>query len=303
MLPDPRAPVEVFRARTRKEVLERALVLQARGIPHRILQRRGGSFLVVAAADAEAAYEELSDYGEENVNWPPPRVEPPLRSKGVVGAALYALTIIALHPIGQQGLLGWNWWESGKLVAGRVTAGELERVFTALTLHGGIGHLIGNVIFGCTFAVLASHTMGAGLTWLCTVLAGALGNLLNAWVQDPSHSAIGASTAVFGCLGLLMTYEWIRRQDLDLPRMRRVAPLMAGVALLGYLGTGGGDATSAVASRTDVVAHLTGLVSGAALGIVVGLTRAPERLGSRAQRAAGILAAALVASSWVVALS
>ena len=42
--------------------------------------------------------------------------------------------------------------------------GEWWRAVTALTLHGGLSHIAGNLVFGVMFAVLASHSLGVGLT-------------------------------------------------------------------------------------------------------------------------------------------
>jgi rhomboid protease GluP len=64
--------------------------------------------------------------------------------------------------------------------------------------------------------------------------------------------------------------------------------------LLGFLGAGG--------ERTDVVAHVTGFVSGCALGVLLGKT--PEqRFESRAvQLVAGTLSLITVAGAWLLAL-
>ena len=81
-----------------------------------------------------------------------------------------------------------------------------------------------------------------------------------------------------GTLGLLASYEWVRRHALGLGPLRRWAPLMAGAALLGYLGMGG-DPASPQAQRTDVVAHVTGFLAGVLIGFVTGHLRLPDRLG------------------------
>ena len=302
MIDDPGLPVEVFRASTRKPCLERALVLQARGLPHRVEGEANEFRLVVPAAHAQAAQEELRAYGQENVGWPPPKSTPPVLSNGRAVAAAWVLVLIAIHPAATRGIWGRDIWTQGKLVASRVVDGEWWRVFTALTLHGGVAHLVSNLVSGAAFLILASHTLGGGLALLGTVLAGALGNLMNAWIQDPGHSAIGASTAVFGTLGLLASYEWVRRHALGLSPLRRWAPLMAGAALLGYLGMGG-DPDSPQAQRTDVVAHVTGFLAGILLGFVTARLRLPERLGRAGQGACVGLTVVLLAAAWAAGLT
>jgi len=292
-------PVEVFLGRDRRAAGERALVLQARGIPHQLVPVGRGVALFVPAARAEEALRELASYERENVGWPPERPAPPMLSSGVSGAVAYSAILLAFAPIARTGLLGRNWWEAGKLVAGRVKDGELARAATALCLHADAAHLIGNLVFGCAFGVLAAHTMGLGVTWAGVLAAGFLGNLTNAWLQDATHSSIGASTAVFGCLGLMSSYEWMRRRALSLPPMRRYAPLLAAAALFGFFGAGEGSGDA----RTDVVAHVTGAGWGALLGALAGALRLPERLGPRAQRVLGLAALVLLGLAWVSALA
>ena len=77
-------------------------------------------------------------------------------------------------------------------------------------------------------------------------------------------------------------------------RLRRLAPLGAGVLLLAYLGFGG--------ERTDVGAHVAGFAVGLAVGWV--LARWYERVprGPRAQWRYGGLAACTLLMAWLVAL-
>ncbi|MEE8467741.1 MAG: rhomboid family intramembrane serine protease, partial [Planctomycetota bacterium] len=301
-------PVEIFRSTSKKPCAERALVLHALGIPHQVVGSTEGFALVVPANAGERATRELELYSHENVGWPPPRLDAPMHSNGVRGALVYAVTILAFYPIGRSGFLNRDWWSAGRLEAGTVLDGEWWRTITALTLHGSAEHLIGNLMFGGALAVLASHTLGTGLTWMGMVLAGALGNLVNALVQSPQHTAIGASTAVFGCLGLMSSYEWIRRHALHLPRMRRLAPMLGGAVLLGYMGMGGASLEAfggepAEIGNTDVVAHVTGMLVGVVLGFAAGKGRLPDRVGTLGQRSLAAAAVGLVAVAWIFALA
>ena len=63
--------------------------------------------------------------------------------------------------------------------------------------------------------------------------------------------------------------------------------------LLGFTGAGG--------ERTDVLAHLTGFAMGALAGFAHATVRVPR--GRPAQGLAGLSAAALLVTSWAVALS
>jgi rhomboid protease GluP len=274
--------VEIFRSSNRKAVNEHALVLQARGLAHEIVPGGGGYHLLVPSAQAEIARAELFRYDEENVGWPPREEPPPVRSRGYVAAALYAVIASALYPMGEHGFLGRDFLAAGALDAARVRAGELWRPITALTLHADLAHLAGNLVFGSVFAILASHEIGAGLAWLAILVSGALANLVNAWLQQDGFVSIGASTASFAALGMLAAYEWVRRASLRLRPLRRFAPLFLAAALLGWLGMGGAksDIIEDVASRgrTDVVAHVAGFLVGGLTGVILGVSRLPEAL-------------------------
>jgi hypothetical protein len=91
---------------------------------------------------------------------------------------------------------------------------------------------------------------------------------------------------------LLAAYAWRRRRDQGDRWAYRWAPLIAGVILLGFTGAGG--------ERTDVLAHLTGF----AMGLLAGVAHASWRIprGTVAQVVAGVLAIAVIAGAWQLAL-
>jgi membrane associated rhomboid family serine protease len=135
--------------------------------------------------------------------------------------------------------------------------------------------------------------LGGGAAWLAIVASGALGNLANAFLSGPGHRSIGASTAVFAALGLLTAWCWRRGFRPGASRRERLAPVVAGIGLLAFTGTGGVD--------TDVGAHLTGFVAGFLGGLVFARLGFPERRG--AQLACGALAAGSVALAWIAAVA
>ena len=143
---------------------------------------------------------------------------------------------------------GVDWTSAGRMEGGAVASGEGWRAITALTLHVDLDHLVSNLVFGGLFGILAAQALGPGVAWLGTVLAGILGNALESFLVDPTHRAIGASTAIFGTLGLMTAAEWTRRGRGDAPWVRRVAPLFGGAVLFGWLGVGDGT------GRVDVLA-------------------------------------------------
>jgi membrane associated rhomboid family serine protease len=282
--------VLIYASRSRRRCDENALVLRAMGIASRILPADGAFALLVEAGDAGRAREQLRLYGQER-RAGQPRVDARLRvHDGLVCASLYGLTILLFDMLERGGAFGLDWWQAGMSQAGRVVAGEWWRVLTALTLHGDTIHLTGNLVFGLIFGFFVGGTLGWGLGWAGMLLAGALGNLLNAFLQAPGHNSIGASTAVFAAVGILAAHAWKRRG----PRINRWAPLGGGVALLAFIGMGG--------ERTDVLAHLTGLGAGCLFGLAFAALEARAPLAAWHKHSLGLAATLLLALAWTLAL-
>lgn len=289
--------VEVSRAATaaRAEALE--LVLRAMAIPAVIAEYDEAHVLIVRVEDADRARAELARFVVENRGWPPPKVESAPVSPGVGAALIYAALMTIVFMASRQGSYGFNWFQSGDANAELIRAGAWWRSVTALSLHADVAHLLGNIVFGGLFGVMLAQGLGAGPAWLLFVLTGAVGNLVNAWWQPPSHLAIGASTGVFGLLGAQVACDQVRRGRMHLRAMRRWAPIILGVALLAWLG-GSGDRTT---DRIDVAAHFFGFVAGLGLGAWLGWRTATAPISPRAQNLAAAAALGLVAISWVLA--
>jgi len=180
-------------------------------------------------------------------------------------------------------------WRAGIADAGAIVAGQGALAFSALLLHADILHLAGNLFFGALFGFLVAAEIGSGPAWLFIFLAGGIGNLLNAWLYavglGEPHRSLGASTAVFGAVGLLAVLEWARRRGGPDSGWRRLAPLVMAVVMLGLYGAAG--------ERTDVSAHALGLLAGALLGLALLPVR--ELLSGRIADLLGIVTGALVA--------
>ena len=110
------------------------------------------------------------------------------------------------------------------------------------------------MVFGAFFGILAGGLIGPGIAWLAILVAAAFANTLNAFLLDEGHRAIGASTAVFAALGLVSGFVWRSKLMAQEKWAWRLGPIVGGIALLAYTGTGG--------PNTDVGAHLAGFVCG-----------------------------------------
>ncbi len=279
--------VALYRSRSRKYCSEFALVLTAVGIDCAVHQLNGYFELIVGPPDVARARRQLRLYVEENRRSVPPLGAHGAAVDGAITASLYGMTILLIDMAQRQapGL-----WTAGQSNAGLIREGEWWRAVTALSLHADPLHLVGNLVFGALFGFLAGRQLGWGLAVGSILLAGTLGNLLNAMIQPSAHTSVGASTAVFACLGILATYAWRRSRRL----VNRWLPIGSGIALLALLGMGGG--------RTDIFAHLAGFAAGSLLGagyLYLGLRMAAL---IRRQLAMGLAALTLLAAAWSLAL-
>ena len=151
---------------------------------------------------------------------------------------------------------------------GLIGCGEWWRPFTGLFLHADFPHLVGNLLSGLFFGTLVARCIGPLRAWALILACGTLGNALTSLLTYPeSFVSIGASTAVFGALGILsgIGVSSMLRTRTRLPWAKITAPLIAGIILLGWLGGGshGGN--------TDVLGHIFGFTSGLIAGLLIGL--------------------------------
>ncbi len=280
---------------TKKECLERALALESAGINYAIQVRPGGYAIVVATHDADKAHSEIESYAQENPAESFATEYDPLRANGWVGVLGYAAVLALITILQHHDIVARDWRSAGKIHSGLIRQGEIWRAVTALSLHLDLVHLVGNIAIGGLVGLFAGQLLGSGLAWISILLAGAFGNLLSASFRPADHTAIGASTAVFAALGILAAYEWVRRRKLRASMFVRYAPIVGGVVLLSYLGTGG--------ERTDVLSHIAGFLSGLLLGAVYGKLGNRIMFGTGVQFLLGIGAMAIVSLAWVLALT
>ena len=64
-----------------------------------------------------------------------------------------------------------------------VSQGQWWRAVTALTLHGGLQHILSNSLFGSLFGFFVARYLGSGVGWLTILGCATLANLLNAYVH------------------------------------------------------------------------------------------------------------------------
>jgi membrane associated rhomboid family serine protease len=286
--------VEVGRFPALGEAEQHALVLVASGVASRLVPNAAGIALFVAAPDAARARYEIAAYAQEN--GPRPAPGPALRPlrEGIDAALMYCVVLVFIHAAASRGAFSHDWLAIGHAQASLIKGGEWWRAVTALGLHADLGHLLANVTLGGILGVLLAQLLGAGLAWLAILIGGGIGNAIVAVLAPAEHTAIGASTSVFAALGLLAALAW-GRQAMVWRGLRRWRPIAAAVMLLALLGVGG--------ERTDIGAHVAGLLTGCVAGVGLYFARPYLPLGRKAQLAFGATAIGLFAGSWLAAFA
>jgi rhomboid protease GluP len=275
-----------------------ALVLDSRSVPCLIEARDDGMHLLVPPEQYERALYELDCYIRENINWPPltPQASPLFENTLATVSILILLATfhnLTRIDISLPGISSPDWVAAGNAQAAKILDGQWWRLVTALTLHADWAHRSSNLAIGGIFVIFLCRELGSGLAWSLLLGAGVLGNLVNACVQSPGHSSVGASTAVFGAVGILAALSLVRHRH-QLQR-RWPLPVAAALALLAILGTEG--------KNTDLGAHLFGFIYGGFLGLITEyLIGRHGRPGSVLNAVLALVSLVVVAGAWWMAL-
>jgi membrane associated rhomboid family serine protease len=288
----PRLPAVVFRG-SKAQCNEFSLVLEAKAIDHEVRPSDGAWILAVAPSLVRPAYDEIGRYSAERraPRRTPHRSEP--FAGAAIGAMAYVLILLLTAYCAGIGWFGVDWLRAGALDAGAVH--EWWRAVTALTLHLDQEHLLGNLLFGVFAGIAAGRLLGPGVAWASILGAGALANYTEILIAPADHRAVGASTAVFAALGMLAGLAWRQRLTLRERGWYALAPLIAGICLLSFLGAG--------TEHVDVLGHALGFVFGVGVGWLYARAGLPRDRSHRLQIAAGAGAAALIAVAWFLALT
>ena len=297
-----RRSVVVRRTRRRARLDSWALVLEALAIPYRI-HRPDGAFrhhsLVVELRDAERARAALDGTDrEENEHTEVARETIPDHGPSSAPFIVAVVLLVIYWLSGPSGSPARpELFIRGSADTERILAGEWWRILTALSLHADVSHLLGNLLAGALFLGFTARWLGGGLASALAVASGAAGNFATALYYGSDHLSVGASTAIFGTLGILAGLQFVRRGKAGSFHSRRrrwfrAWPVLAAcLALFSMLGVSG--------ERVDVVGHAAGLSAGLLIGI---LTPFLPPLGAWQDRSLGIGAALLMAVAWLLAL-
>ena len=249
--------VELFQNLSEDQANQYGLVLSSAGISYRLRKGGSGWYVWVDDMDYEKGLNTLEQYLEENRDYDKkdkvPHFEYQKTFTGLwASMLLLVFYVVTKHEYDFQYIV--NAYGSS---AFHILRGELYRTVTSLMLHANPLHLSGNILGTAVFGTAVCSTTGWGVGWLMILVTGISGNLLNAFLYETGHLSIGASTAVFGAIGILVAHQFFKKLRLPGQRIKAWLPLAGGIALLGILGSG---------ELVDLMAHLFGFMAGIGIG-------------------------------------
>ncbi|MDF1786016.1 MAG: rhomboid family intramembrane serine protease [Verrucomicrobiales bacterium] len=247
-----------------REAFDHALVILAMNLPYWHVHQSGSHELYVEEERLGQVADELRAYRQEQASWRPVDPDAGVADYPASFYVPYVATLILTLSFILQNAYAPYYATIGRMdTLGFLSRNEWWRPLTALFLHADVPHVLGNIVFGLWYGTLVNRTYGTLLGWSLMLASGILGNTLVALHRFPaSHFSIGASTAVFGALGLLVAegfaHRWRQRFSMQVGQL--LIPMVAGGLLLGWTG-GFHD------PQIDGLAHVGGFLSGFMLGL------------------------------------
>ncbi|HEU4401141.1 MAG TPA: rhomboid family intramembrane serine protease [Candidatus Polarisedimenticolia bacterium] len=137
-----------------------------------------------------------------------------------------------------------------------IAEGQVWRLVTANYLHGGLFHLFVNCYSLMNLGPLVEESFGARKTFVIYTITGICAFITSAVVR-PQTPSIGASGALFGLLGFAVVYGRLRGGSTG----RAISAHLMRWVILGLL--------MVFLPGIDSAAHVGGLLSGGALGLLI----------------------------------
>ena len=278
---------------TEEKINEWALVLSSGSIPYEITQRDGLFTLSVEEQFFQKADTLLREYDKENL----PSL--PEEQKGGAAQSFSALAVssllVAFFALGKLTGLEPDLLRIGSASAQKILQGELWRTVTALSLHADLLHVLSNAFACWVFCAPVISLYGTGAGWALILLCGASGNLITALIYHTAHNSVGASTALFGAVGLLGAWRCAFGRRYRLLGRRTWIYIAGTLALVAVIGVG---------ENVDLLSHLFGAVMGVLFGFPVArkMSSPSSLVTQNAQFTIAAGSAAVVLLCWICAL-
>ncbi|HWF19841.1 MAG TPA: rhomboid family intramembrane serine protease [Verrucomicrobiae bacterium] len=242
-------------ARSRRQVMDWGLVLASQGIDAAIVREQDTWALSVSSADYERACAMLNQYVVENRGW---KWQQSLPGSGLFfhwGSLLWALAVGAIYYWSM--VLFPQMKMAGVMDSQLIREGQWWRLFTAVTLHADMSHLLANMTTGIILLGFAMARFGPGPAVLATYIAGVLGNVADLFLYHDEHRSLGASGMVMAALGILAVQSFSLWHKDHSFRQLIARAFVAALLILILIGT---------SPESDVVAHFGGFFAGALFG-------------------------------------
>ena len=174
-----------------------------------------------------------------------------------VFVVMVALGVSIFDPDAQQ-VLHWG-ADYGPYTLG----GEYWRLVTSMFVHFGIIHIFGNMWCLWSLGRLAERLLGSPSVIGIYLLTG-VGASLSSLSWDPMRVSAGASGAIFGIAGALITALYYGKHNLPPESVRRLLGYVVKFSILNLL--------FGLRGHVDNMAHLGGLVTGLLIGLFLART-------------------------------
>ncbi|KGH67072.1 serine protease [Oenococcus oeni IOEB_C23] len=147
----------------------------------------------------------------------------------------------------------------GGQVSSLILKGQWYRLFTPIFLHSSLMHIFSNMFTLIIFGPFVEKLFGKTKYLLIYLLSGLWGNLLTLiFDPNPNIVSVGASGALFGLFGAMISIAWFNRNN---PIFKRQLVVFAALALFNLISNIGDQSV-------DIWAHIGGLISGILTSLV-----------------------------------
>lgn len=170
----------------------------------------------------------------------------------IVTIAFLAINILTYIYCTYSGEVVYN---TGCMDAERVLLdGEYYRFFTSIFMHGGMNHLVSNMIFLVALGEMLERVVGHlrfAVLYILSGIGGSIFSIANVLLSGRHYTAVGASGAIFGLIGALLILVVINNGRYEGISIRRMVFAIAYMVYEGMASEG-----------VDNAAHLGGLIFG-----------------------------------------
>ena len=280
---------DLLRNLTEDEADAYGLVLSSSNIPYNISKGEQGWEIHVHSATYEKAFKAIEAYLEENPDAYPLQEATSLEYGRTFSGIWVPLILLAFHTAIAMSHDSQGFFKTHGSAAHLILDGEYYRTVTSLMIYANALHLVGNMFAIAVFGTALCQVTGPGVGWFMILVTGTGGNFMNALLYESHHISVGASTAIFGAIGILAGYQFLKRFRRTSGRTKAWLPLGAGMALLAFLGS---------SEHSDLTAHLFGFLVGVPVGVFYGYY--VKRPAGRLCQSGFVLGAlAVVLISWI----